>query len=76
MTAFISCSSPSGPHILPDSLIAAGIDASIIMSLGTWRFVMPKSEFTIASWGPEDKQASKSARTLSRSIAGRDEIFS
>ena len=32
--------------------IMAGIDASTITSLGTWRLVMPLSESTIASAGP------------------------
>ena len=32
--------------------IAAGIDASMITSLGTWRLVMPRAESTIASGGP------------------------
>ena len=36
-------------HILPESRIIAGIDASMITSLGTCRLVMPLSELTIAS---------------------------
>ena len=48
----MSCSLPSGPHIWPDARIAAGIDASMMTSLGTCRFVMPLLESTIASCGP------------------------
>jgi hypothetical protein len=36
----------------PDERIAAGIEASIITSLGTCRFVIPRPESTIASDGP------------------------
>ena len=49
--AFMSCSLPSGPHIWPEARIAAGIDASMITSLGTCRLVMPLDESTIASGG-------------------------
>ena len=49
--AFVSCSLPSGPHILPDSRTTTGIEASTMMSLGTWRLVMPLSESTMASGG-------------------------
>ena len=49
----MSCSLPSGPHIWPDERIAAGIEASMMTSLGTWRFVMPFVESTIASGGRE-----------------------
>ena len=52
MTYFASCCSPAAFHICPDERIAAGMDASMITSLGTWRFVMPRSESTIASAGP------------------------
>ena len=41
--AFMSCSLPSGPHIWPEARIAAGIEASMITSLGTCRLVMPLS---------------------------------
>ena len=51
MTALASCCSPSAFHICPDARIIAGIDASMITSLGTCRFVMPRSESTIASFG-------------------------
>ena len=52
MTALVSCGSPSAFHIWPDERIIAGIDASMITSLGTCRLVMPRSESTIASAGP------------------------
>ena len=51
MTALVSCCSPSAFHIWPDVRIIAGIDASMITSLGTCRFVIPRSESTIASAG-------------------------
>ena len=51
MTHFVSCCSPAAFHIWPDARIAAGIEASMITSLGTCRFVMPRSESTIASAG-------------------------
>ena len=41
MTALVSCCSPSAFHIWPDVRIIAGIDASMITSLGTCRLVMP-----------------------------------
>ena len=47
----MSCSLPSGPHICPDERMAAGIDASMITSLGTCRLVIPLLESTIASGG-------------------------
>ena len=52
MTNLVSCSSPAAFHICPDERIAAGIDASMITSLGTCRLVMPRSESTMASAGP------------------------
>ena len=52
MTARVSCSSPSGPHMWPEVRIIAGIEASTMTSLGTCRFVMPLSELTIARRGP------------------------
>ncbi len=52
ITNFASCGCPSAFHICPEDRIAAGMDASIITSLGAWRFVMPRSESTIASAGP------------------------
>ena len=52
MTARVSASAPSGPHMWPEVRIMAGIDASTMTSLGTCRLVMPLSEFTIASRGP------------------------
>ena len=51
MTAFVSCSFPSLFHIWPEARIMAGMDASTITSLGTWRFVMPLLEFTMATSG-------------------------
>ena len=51
MTALVSCCSPAAFHIWPDVRIIAGIDASMITSLGTCRFVIPRSESTIASVG-------------------------
>src|SRR5829696_8390162 len=51
MTALASCCSPSAFHICPDVRIIAGIEASMITSLGTCRFVIPRSESTIAIRG-------------------------
>ena len=53
MTYLVSCRSPARFHICPDVRIAAGIDASMMMSLGTCRLVMPRSESTIARLGPD-----------------------
>ena len=53
MTNFVSCCSPAAFHICPDDRIAAGIEASMITSDGTCRLVMPRSESTIASAGPD-----------------------
>ena len=52
MTARVSCSSPSGPHMWPEVRIIAGIEASTMTSEGTCRLVMPRSESTIAIAGP------------------------
>ena len=52
MTARVSASLPSGPHMWPDVRIIAGIEASTITSDGTCRLVIPLSESTIASSGP------------------------
>ena len=52
MTALVSCCSPAAFHIWPEVRIMAGIEASMITSLGTCRFVMPRSESTIARSGP------------------------
>ena len=52
MTNLVSCSSPCAFHICPEERIAAGIEASMITSEGTWRLVMPRSESTMASLGP------------------------
>ena len=51
MTAFVSCWSPFAFHSWPDARIIAGIDASMITSLGTCRFVIPRSESTIERSG-------------------------
>ena len=52
MTASVSCSAPSGPHMWPEVRIIAGMDASTMTSLGTCRLVMPRLESTMASSGP------------------------
>ncbi len=52
MTASVSSSLPSGPHMWPDVRIIAGIEASTMTSDGTCRLVMPRSESTIARRGP------------------------
>src|SRR5690625_1326745 len=62
MTARASCCPPSGPHILPEVRIIAGIEASIMTSEGTCRLVIPRSESTIAISGPWASAASKAAR--------------
>ena len=41
ITARVSASSPSGPHMWPEVRIIAGMLASTITSLGTCRLVMP-----------------------------------
>ena len=41
MTASVSASLPSGPHMWPEVRIIAGMEASTITSLGTCRLVMP-----------------------------------
>ena len=51
MTARVSASAPSAPHMCPDVRIIAGIEASTMTSLGTWRLVIPLSELTIARPG-------------------------
>ncbi len=40
-----------GFHIFPESRMTGGMEASMMMSLGTWRLVMPLSLFTIAIGG-------------------------
>ena len=52
MTALVSCALPFAFHICPDVRIIAGMEASMITSLGTCKFVMPLSELTIAKSGP------------------------
>ncbi len=61
MTASVSASSPSGPHMWPDVRIIAGIEASTMMSDGTCRLVMPLSESTIARAGPSAMPFSKAS---------------
>ena len=62
MTARVSASAPSAPHMCPDVRIIAGIEASTMTSLGTWRLVIPLSELTIASFGPSARRCSIAAR--------------
>ena len=62
MTARVSASWPSGPHMGPPMRIIAGIEASTMTSLGTCRLVMPLSELTMASRGPSASPASMAAR--------------
>jgi hypothetical protein len=52
----VSCCSPAAFHIWPDVRIIAGIEASTITSLGTWRLVMPRSESTMARAGPRRRR--------------------
>ena len=66
----MSCSLPSGPHIWPEARIAAGIDASLITSLGTCRLVMPLLESTIASGGRVAYTACRSASIAAFRSAG------
>ena len=61
MTYLVSCCLPSAFHIWPEARIAAGIEASMITSLGTCRLVMPRSESTIAIDGPAAIAASTAA---------------
>ena len=63
----MSASSPSGPHMWPEVRIIAGIDASTITSLGTWRLVMPLSESTIARAGPWASRCLTASRMASPS---------
>ena len=62
MTARVSASCPSGPHMWPPMRIIAGIEASTMTSLGTCRLVIPLSELTMARRGPSASPASKAAR--------------
>ena len=55
------------PTSAPRSRITAGIDASMMTSLGTCRLVMPRSESTIASAGPSRRPAEMSASIAPRS---------
>jgi len=71
MTALQSCSSPAAFHMRPESRIIGGIDASMMMSLGTCRFVIPRAESTIASAGPLSKALRTAASIGARSRSGR-----
>ena len=53
--AFVSFKLPLVLYICPEVLIIAGIEASIIISEGTCKLVIPLSEFTIANSGPLSK---------------------
>jgi hypothetical protein len=44
---------PAAFHIWPPVRIIAGMEASMMTSLGTWRLVMPWSELTMAMAGPD-----------------------
>src|SRR4028118_767460 len=52
MTNFVSCCWSSAFHIWPELRIAAGIEASMMTSLGTWRLVIPRLEATCARARP------------------------
>ena len=73
--AFVSLSFPSGPHIFPDDLIAAGIEASIMTLLGTCKLVIPLSESTIASGGRSLYKLSISETIAFFLFSGRSFIF-
>src|SRR5580692_8224412 len=70
-----SCGLPSAPHMRPDSRIIAGMEASMITSLGTCRPVMPLSESTMARPGRFAYSAAMSALNASFSAAGSVSIF-
>ena len=65
MTARVSALSPSAFHSLPPFLIMAGMEASMMTSLGTCRFVIPRSESTMDRRGPAASSASMAARISS-----------
>ena len=67
----VSCWSPFAFHSWPEARIIAGIDASMITSLGTCRFVMPRSESTIDRSGPVSNVFSIAARIVSPSSCGQ-----
>ncbi|MNH21840.1 hypothetical protein D3C79_816690 [compost metagenome] len=71
MIALASCSSPAVFHILPESRIMAGIEASTMTSLGTCRLVMPLSELTMARAGRSAYRAWMSASISACLSAGR-----
>ena len=73
MTALVSSRSPAAFHIFPESRIIGGMDASMMMSLGTCRLVMPRSESTMASAGPVSSAAATSASIAVRSASGSAE---
>jgi hypothetical protein len=70
MTNLVSCSWSCAFHIWPELRIAAGIEASMMTSLGTWRFVMPRLESTCASAGPRSYAAATASWTARRTSSG------
>ena len=74
MTASVSSSLPSGPHMWPDVRIIAGIEASTMTSDGTCRLVMPRSESTIASGGPLARPAATAAAIAAPSGSFADAV--
>ncbi len=65
MTARVSSGCPSGPHRRPPFLIMAGMEASMMTSLGTCRLVTPRSESTMETRGPAASSASTAERISS-----------
>src|SRR4051812_43410595 len=62
ITNLVSCCWSSAFHIWPEVRMAAGIEASMMMSLGTCRLVMPRLESTIASAGPRSYVGARGRR--------------
>ena len=60
---------------MPDSRIIAGIEASMITSLGTWRLLMPLSELTMARAGRLAYSAWMSALIAAFSASGSVSIL-
>mmetsp|Transcript_18856 Transcript_18856/g.21072 ORF Transcript_18856/g.21072 Transcript_18856/m.21072 type:complete len:205 (-) Transcript_18856:541-1155(-) len=75
MMHFTSCRLPSAFHMQPESRIMAGMEASMMTSLGTCRLVMPLSLFTIATPGALAKAAAMSASISAFCGAGRVSIL-
>ena len=65
MTARVSAFFPSASHSLPPFHILAGMEASMMTSLGTCRLVTPRSESTMLRRGPAASSASMEARISS-----------